>query len=49
MTTLKGKCLHPYEAMAQSLVDYLEKAYPAKIIELVLDFVVDSERQPWLL
>lgn len=35
--------------MAQSLVDYLEKGYPVKITELVLDFVVDGRKEPWLM
>ena len=35
--------------MAQSLVDYLERGYPVKITELVLDFVVDNRKEPWLL
>ena len=35
--------------MAQSLLEYLENGYPVKITELVLDFVIDHQKQPWLL
>lgn len=35
--------------MACSLVNYLEKGQGVKITELVLDFVVDQNKKPWLL
>jgi hypothetical protein len=34
--------------MAESLVDYLEKGVFVKASEIVLDFIVDEEKQPWL-
>ena len=41
--------MEPYEKMAQSLADYLEKGFPVKISEIMLDFVVDKNRELWLL
>ena len=49
MTILKGKCLLPFEQMAHSLIQYLQDGFPVKITELVLDFVIDNNKVPWLL
>ena len=49
MSILKGKCLKAFEEMAQSLLEYLEKGFPVKITELVLDFVTDINKEPWLI
>jgi hypothetical protein len=48
LTLVKGKSLIPFEEMARSLTEYLEKAYPLKITELILDFLVDENKTPWL-
>lgn len=34
--------------MAESLVEYLEKGVFVKISEMVIDFIVDENKQPWL-
>jgi hypothetical protein len=33
--------------MTESLVEYLEKGVFVRVSEVVLDFIVDEEKQPW--
>lgn len=49
LTLVKGKSLVPFEEAGRSLTDYLEKAYPVKITELILDFTADQDKTTWLL
>ena len=49
MALVKGKALEPFEKMAYSLVHYFEKAHPLKVTEIVLDFIIDDNKTPWLL
>ena len=42
-----GRSIEPYERMASSLVRYLERAKGVKILELVIDFTIDQNKNPW--
>lgn len=46
-TLVRGKSLCVSEAMAESLLQYCEKALCIRISELVIDLTVDREKKLW--
>ena len=48
VNVLRGASIEPYEKMAESLIVYLEKAKGVKVYEIVLDFIIDENKLPWL-
>ena len=47
-TLMSGKALETCIRMAESFVEYIEKGIFVKLGEMVIDFIVDEEKQPWL-